>query len=560
MSYGNIFTEIPLNNQSHTIIIGKNGYGKSSFIDALTFVLFGKAYRNINKPNLVNTITNKNCVVETEFSVGTINYRVVRGQKPNIFEIYKNNELMKQSAEIKDQQHFLEKQILKCNYKTFCQVVVLGSASYVSFMNLPLAARRDLIEDLLDLKIFSTMNILLKEKIQTNNNNIQTEENNKNLIMEKLNMLKRHIQETSQSNENMIEDKFNIIKETEKTIDDLNVQLADIEDKISDLISETGNLDNLQKQLTKYNNYKQKLQINIETLNNEVHFLENNETCPTCKQSIDTNFKCHSINDKKGKISEIDNGMTLLIEKLNGYSNKISELLKLGNEVNDLKLKKYSIGNKINSSNEYIINIRKEIDKLRTISNNNVNKDKLKELKTALRETTNNLELYNNNKQTYQHTTLLLKDNGGVKTKIIKQYIPIINKLINKYLAALDFFVQFELDETFNEKIKSRFRDTFSFQSFSQGEQMRIDLSILFAWRDIAKMRNSVSCNLLIMDEVFDSSLDSDGTEEFTKILNQLTDGTNVYIISHKLETLAEKFENVIKITKHNNFSKIEKD
>lgn len=555
LSTGNIFTEISFNKYKTTLIVGDNGSGKSTLLDALTFVLFGRPFRKINKPQLLNSINKKDMIVEIYFSIGSSKYKIIRGIKPNIFEVYQNNKLLNQSSESKDYQEILEKQILKVNYKSFCQVVVLGSATFQPFMQLTTGQRREVIEDLLDLQIFTSMNTLLKSKILDNSQNIIKEDSNKKLIEEKIKLIKLHIKDIKSNSDQLIEEKKNRINETLNSIQQLNESKNDISEKLKKLNKKIVSESKIKTKLKELESLKYKIEANLVLIKKDLQFFIDNDDCPTCKQTIDKEFKLKSIENKEKEHKEINDGLKLLYDNYNKTDIKLKEILETNKKINELNLEEYRISNKITTLNDYISDLEKEISQQKNI-NNNDNENKIKNLDLELNQTTIRLVNLNETKITYSSTSILLKD-SGIKARIIKQYVPIINKLINKYLSGLDFFVKFELDEEFNETIKSRHRDEFSYSSFSEGEKMKINLAILFTWRAVAKLRNSINTNILIMDEVFDSSLDSNGTEEFIKLLNNLTNDTNTFIISHKKDQLIDRFDNIIRVEKKKNFSKV---
>ena len=555
LSTGNLFTELDLSANNTTLIVGENGAGKSTLLDALSFSLFGKPFRKINKPQLLNTITQKNLVVEVEFSIGQNNFKIVRGMKPNVFEVYKNDTLLNQSAEMKDYQEILEKQIIKVNHKSFCQVVVLGSATFQPFMQLPASQRREIIEDLLDLQIFTTMNLLLKNKIALNLEQITATNANKNLIEEKLILVKEHLAELQNNNEKLIQEKQARISATNDQIQKLNDEYWEYEKARKELQDSLTDEEALSRKMNKLSQLKHQIEANLNILNKEVGFFHKYDNCPTCKQQIDQKFKDETITTKETEIKTIQEGLEKLSEEYEKVSNRINEIMSIHNEINHNKLEISRVKTKINSLIEYRETLEKEIQSIdKKISSEEDNK--VPELEKQLKEIEKNYYDLMEERNILSVAASLLKD-GGIKAKIIKQYIPVINKLINKYLTSMEFMCQFELDEEFSETIKSRYRDIFSYASFSEGEKMRINLAILFTWRAIAKMRNSINTNILIMDEVFDSSLDSNGTEEFLKIINNLTKDTNTFIISHKTDQLYDKFEKVIKFEKYKNFSRI---
>lgn len=557
ISTGNLFTEIDLTRNKSTLIVGENGAGKSTILDALSFSLYGKPFRSINKPQLINSITQKNLLAEVEFNVGKNEYLIRRGLKPGVFEIFQNGTLMNQDSAARDYQEYLEKNILKLNHKSFNQIVVLGSANFVPFMQLPAGTRRQVIEDLLDIQIFSTMNTLLKEKIQTNKDDLVTISFELKSISDKIEMHKKHLETLRTNNDEVIKQKHaqlngiieskNSALEDIKELERLNVEA---EDSISDKTK-------AQKKYEQLEDLGRKVAVKLNNLKKDVKFFENNNDCPTCKQGIQDGHK-HDIIEKNNKqIEEIESGTDLLQQEFNAAMDRLADIQSINKKIAENNKKVSELNTKIAMWNGFENDLRKEIGSLeQTVSHNDESNIDLQNLKKDLKASITKKEDLSKEKQVLDVAASLLKD-GGIKTRIIRQYIPIINQLINKYLSAMDFFVNFELNENFEETIKSRFRDEFSYASFSEGEKMRIDLALLFAWRAVAKLRNSSTTNLLIMDEVFDSSLDSGGTDEFIKILNGLTQDTNVFIISHKGDQLYDKFHSVIKFEKHKNFSRI---
>lgn len=553
LSTGNVFTELKLDEAQTTIIMGKNGAGKSTVIDALSFVLFGKPFRKINKPQLLNSITQKNLRVEVEFNIGPVDYKIIRGIKPNVFEVYQDGSLLNQSAEMKDYQSILEKNILKVNHKSFCQIVILGSATFQPFMQLTTGQRREIIEDLLDLQIFTTMNSVVKDKLLTINEDISDINTNKKILDNKITILKEYREQDINSSDKFIQEKKSLIEETVKKIESVKESIVSVENEINSLSEKASDLDSLNKRLNKLNSLKHKIEANLAIIKKDITFFEEHQNCPTCQQSIEDSFKDQKISDKASEKQSIEEGLIKLSEEFKNTNEKIDQILKINSDITEHKLTKNSLKTKLSSFLDYKESLEKEIEKANSEKKDYSEIPKLeKELKSLEKKYNDITE----EKNTLQVVALLLKD-GGIKSKIIKQYIPIMNNLINKYLASMEFMCNFELDENFNETIKSRHRDVFSYSSFSEGEKMRINLAILFAWRAIAKMRNSINTNLLIMDEVFDSSLDSNGTEEFIKIINDLTIDTNTFIISHKTDQLSDKFERVIEFEKYKNFSRL---
>jgi len=555
LSTGNIFTEIDLNKHNTTLIVGENGAGKSTMLDALTFALFGKPFRSIKKGQLINTITQKGMRVEVEFDIGVNRYKIVRGLKPVTFEVYQNDEMLNQSAEMRDYQEHLERNILKLNFKSFCQVVVLGSASFVPFMQLPGGQRREVIEDLLDLQIFTTMNSLLKDKVANNNEALDQIANDQKVVTEKIKLVKEHLLEKQNNNEKIVAEKVNVIEDTKDKIDAMAVKLTDVMNKAMELNKKTVKKDEVTKLIQKMTKYRHQIEAKVALINQDVEFFKNHDHCPTCTQVIDEDLKTQKLEHKETELNEINNNLELLTKKFDEAQTELDEIMQHSATISQLTLEKVQIESQISSLNKYVKQLEREINHINQLQEADED-SKMEDLEAEMAVVAERYNEAMDEKLIYTAASMLLKD-GGIKSRIIKQYVPVINKLISKYLSAMDFFVQFELDEEFNETIKSRFRDEFSYASFSEGEKMRINLAILFTWRSVAKLRNSVSTNLLIMDEVMDSSLDANGTEEFLKILHNLTQDTNTFIISHKTDQLYDKFANVIRFEKKQNFSKV---
>lgn len=555
LSTGNAFTEIELNKSPSTLIVGENGSGKSTFIEAISFALYGKPFRKINKPQLVNSINNKQLLVEIEFSIGKKEYLVRRGLKPAVFEIIVDDVLLNQEASARDYQEVLEKNILRLTHKSFSQIITLGSSTFIPFMQLPAQMRREFIEDLLDIQIFSTMNVILKNRIQENKDNLQECLNKIALCEQKIELNKKHIETLKQNNEELIEIKQSKINEHAFMIDEAFAKIEEYTTKINELAPHIDEEEKIRKRMKSVAKLRSELVYKLEDINKHINFFENHDHCPTCTQEISDEFKEQNVSCKKTKSQEVHEAVEKLEQEENLISEKLEAIGAVHDEITNHNAEITDCNNKIRMYQKYNIELQKEIDTLKTKQKKiETDSTDLNASKAELKELQKMQESYTNTRTVLNTAALLLKD-GGIKTKIVKQYVPIMNKLINKYLAAMDFFVQFELDENFNEKIKSRFRDEFSYASFSEGEKMRIDLSLLFTWRAVSKLRNSASTNLLIMDEVFDSSLDSGGTEEFFKILNGVTADTNVFIISHKGDQLFDKFSNIIKFEKQKNFS-----
>ena len=560
LSTGAAFTEINFTKSTNTLIIGQNGAGKSTILDALCFGLFGKPFRKINKPQLPNSINTKECVVEIEFNIGQKRYKIIRGIKPNTFEIYANDILLNQDAAAKDYQEVLEKQILKLNYKSFTQVVILGSASFVPFMQLSAADRRTIIEDLLDIQIFSSMNSVVKEKMSSIKDETTKSKYAISLTEEKINLQKQNIEEHKKNNDAEIQRKR---EEIEKSKEQHNKLINDIElinRHISVLQTKVGDKkEKLDKKSKGLFQIKGKVQTNIDRNQKEIDFYESNHDCPTCKQPITPEWKDSQVEEKSNKITTQKTGLLEIEQELSKVTSEIESITGIISHINAHNGEIIRHTSTMSAVSNYISKLNTEIDELSKKQTDNAGGDqKLTELIAELEEYKNNYETLLNEKHYYEFAGNLLKDNG-IKTKIIKQYLPIMNKLINKYLSAMDFFVNFNINENFEETIKSRHRDEFSYANFSEGEKMRIDLALLFTWRQIAKLKNSTNTNLLILDEVFDSSLDTVGTEEFLKLIHEMGTDTNVFVISHKGDQLFDKFRSVIKFEKKGNFSRIAK-
>ena len=554
LSTGNIFTELNLSTPGTTLIVGENGAGKSTILDALTFALFGKTFRNINKPQLLNTITRKELVVELEFSVQSNHYKIIRGIKPAVFEVYCNDNLVNQSAEMRDYQEVLEKNVLKINYKSFCQVVVLGSASFIPFMQLPASQRRAIIEDLLDLQVFTTMNTLLKEKVQDNAGSIQQNDNDRKIVEAKIKMVKEHLKEIQTKNEQFIREKKTALDDVEKKIEEARKAKQELADTIKTKSDSLINLGSVKNKIEKLKSFRAQMEIKTSSLSKDIDFFNNHDNCPTCRQQISSEFSCEVVENRQNEIKEIQSGLSQLAIKYEETNAELTKILEIDKECDDLRTKASHETLRIQMFNDQVSLITKELDEAKKTSKENSDL-KVVDLEKDLTNLSNRYNILQEDKQVLHAAALLLKD-GGIKTRIVNQYIPVINKLINKYLSEFDLFVEFNLDEQFNEVIKSRYRDEFSYASFSEGEKQKIDLAILFTWRAVAKLRNSLSTNLLILDEVFDSSLDGNSAEDLLKILQNISRDSNVFIISHR-DTLHDKFENVIKFVKTKSFSRI---
>ena len=560
LSTGNTFTEIKLNASNNTLIVGNNGAGKSTMLDALCFALFGKPFRKINKPNLLNSINLSDGLVEVEFSIGTKYYRVVRGIKPNIFEIYCNDILINQDAKAKDYQEYLEKVILKLNFKSFTQVVILGSASFVPFMQLSAADRRSIIEDLLDIQIFSSMNNLVKEKISNIKDATTSNKYELNLTSEKIKLQKQNIDEHKKHNDEEIKRKLEEIATSQLQNERLSADVVIIQKHIDILQQKIADKLSVESKSKKMIQMESKLEASIKKIDKDIAFYEQNDDCPTCRQILDLDFKTTQVNDKITKRGQIHKGVTEISTEITRLNARLVEIQNINKNITGHNNELIKHNSTINAVNQYISKINKEIADLSirkdTIEHENENLILLvNQLKTIMEEQ----EKLSNEKQYYEYASNLLKDTG-IKTRIIKQYLPVMNKLINKYLSSMDFFVNFNIDENFDETIKSRHRDDFKYSNFSEGEKQKIDLSLLLTWRQVAKLKNSTNTNLLILDEIFDSSLDESSMENLFKIFDEFDTDTNLFVISHRGDQLFDRFRSVIKFEKQGNFSRIAKN
>jgi DNA repair exonuclease SbcCD ATPase subunit len=556
LSTGNQFTEVDFTKNSTNLIIGSNGTGKSTILDALTFSLFGKPFRKINKPQLINSTNDRDCRVEVEFDVGSTSWKVVRGIKPNIFEIYRDDSLLDQSSAALDQQKWLEQNVLKMNYKSFTQIVILGSSTFVPFMQLPASHRREVIEDLLDIKIFSSMNNVIKEKIRAVKEEIKTLELKKESLNDKVEMQKEFIEEL----ENRGKDNINSNnKKITNLMDEIELHMKEnsvTEEKVFEFTKEQEYVTGASDKLRKLGNLKGKISQKVSTITKEHKFFTENTVCPTCTQEIDETFRINRINDAQNKAKELQSGYKELEEAIKEEEERERQFLALSKEITKLTNEISQNNIKINGCQRQIRDLESEVQTITTqLENRNTEHEKLENFRNNLQTTYEELASKKDSVNYYDFTYSLLKD-GGVKTKIIKKYLPLINQQVNRYLQMMDFYINFTLDEEFNETVQSPIHEDFSYASFSEGEKMRIDLALLFTWREVARFKNSVNTNLLIMDEVFDSSLDGFGTEEFLKIIRYVIKDANIFVISHKTG-LEDKFESVIKFEKVKGFSRM---
>jgi DNA repair exonuclease SbcCD ATPase subunit len=557
LSTGQQFIEIQLDRSAKTLVVGENGAGKSTMLDALCFGLFQRAFRSIKKEQMVNSINEKDCVVEVEFIIGQNQYKIVRGIKPNIFEIWCNGVMLNQDAAVRDYQKHLESTILKLNFRSFTQVVILGNASFVPFMQLRARHRRQVVEEILDIEIFSKMNLMFREKVKAQDELIKQSDFNSQLIEGKIDSQKKHIEELSGNNQQTIDKK---ILEMQQAETDIGNYMLDI-DRVSaektalqnEIIDETK-INNKYKQL---HNMEAKLENTCSKHKKDLQFFETHNDCPTCQQTIDEAFKTSIIDKKKNKVIEIDSAMSQLVKEITTTETRLTKINETMIAVREKELLINRYETSISEIKKYINSKQNEIDELSDDKfTTGVATGQLTELQEQLTEA-ESAKVKQKDEKNYLDTARYLMQDTGIKTKIIKQYLPIMNQFINKNLADMDFFVNFTLDDEFNETIKSRYRDEFNYHSFSEGEKLRIDLAILFTWREIAKMKNSMNTNLLILDEIFDSSLDASGTDEFMRILTNKLAKENVFVISHKGDTLIDKFPSILKFEKYKNFTRM---
>ena len=557
LSTGNVFSEVDLTTSKTNLIIGSNGAGKSTILDALTFSLFGKPFRKINKPMLVNSINEKDCLTEIEFSVGRKEYKVVRGVKPNKFEIYCNGQLWNQESTLVEQQKNFEANVLKMNYKSFTQIVVLGSSTFVPFMRLPLAQRREIIEDILDIQVFSTMNVLLKDKVRENNEEIKTLDYQIHLLDEKIDLQKKYMLELEKKTKEEITRKENKISELLQNENEFHNEIARLSSEVQKHSEDMKEVANSTTKLKKLNTFLLKIQSKLNNCKKEHDFFADNHVCPTCTQELDEDFRQEKINEGASELNKMNTGVEDLLLEIAKEEEREHKFTKLSDQVMQLNAS-------ISQSNFSITSIKKNISdievEIKELQGTNPDKKaefvKLEGLVKNKKQLSGTLAENKKDRDTLTVASQLLKDNG-IKTRIIKTYLPAMNQLINQYLQRMDFYVNFTLDENFEEIIKSRYRDVFSYDSFSEGEKSRIDIALLLTWRSIAKLKNSVDTNLLILDEIFDSSLDQQGGMDLSWILRNFDDNSNVYVISHR-ENLDGKFDRTLTAVKEKNFSVIQ--
>jgi len=556
LSTGNQNTEFNLTKHPTNLVIGTNGAGKSTLLDALTFALFGKPFRRINKPQLINSVNEKDCIVEVEFSIGNTNWKVIRGIKPNIFEIHKNESPLNQSAAALDQQKWLEQNVLKMNYKSFTQIVILGSSTFVPFMQLTATNRREVIEDLLDIRIFSSMNNLIKDKIRGIKEEVKVLELKKESLNDKVGMQNNFIEELENRGKENIKDKEDRIENLLKEENDLmnvnqskNEELNSTQKKVEQYSGATG-------KLRKLGDLKGKISNKVATITKEHKFFTENTVCPTCTQPIEEDFRINKVDDAQNKAKELQSGYKELEQAIKEEEDRERQFTFLSKEITSLTHGISKNNTKIAGCQKQIRDLESEIQRItEQLADRNIEHEKLATFTDNLKTTYDDLATRKETINYYDFSYSLLKD-GGVKSKIIKKYLPLINQQVNRYLQMMDFYINFTLDEEFDETVKSPIHENFSYSSFSEGEKMRIDLALLFTWREVARMKNSVNTNLLIMDEVFDSSLDGFGTEEFLKIIRYVVKDANIFVISHK-ESLHDKFDNVTRFEKIKGFSRM---
>ena len=556
LSSGNKFTTIELDRSSTTLIVGENGAGKSTLLDALCYGLYGKGFRNLKKELLVNSINQKEMLIEIEFSIGKKNYKIIRGTRPNKFELYLGNTMLNQDASVRDYQDHLEKNILKMSHRSFTQVAILGSANFTPFMQLKASERRKLVEDLLDISIFSTMRDILRKKVSAHKVDIKENEHEIEILEERINGLNEQINALQKNRDKQILKYEKTVKETDNNIQSL---MEKIDEKTKDVVEKESSIKNkttVEDRLKQTVNLEKQLEVARKKAIADIEFYENHDNCPTCKQGLDHEHKEKCIQEKNEKIAEIKKAVTELDKQIDELHDEIQRINVIQEEILEKQREVGLLQTEVTSNQKYITKLLDQIEELRKAQIDNSANDKLATSEDDLDILTAKKQELKDKEHYFGIAQMLLQD-AGVKQKIIKQYVPVMNKLINRYLASLEFYVGFELDEAFEETIKSRFRDVFKYDNFSQGEKMRIDLALLFTWRAVARMKNSVNTNLLILDEVFDSSLDTQGTDDFLRLLNTLTEKTNAFIISHKGDALYDKFDEVIKFEKYKNFSRI---
>ena len=554
MSTGQQFTEIHLNDTASTLIVGNNGAGKSTLLDALCFGLFAKPFRKISKSQLINTVNEKECIVEIDFNIGSVKYNVVRGMKPSVFKIYRNGELYDANASVADDQKFLEQSVLKLNYKSFTQVVILGSSTFVPFMQLTGPNRRDVIEDILDIQIFSQMNTLLKERVKEIKDEQRSCEYEMDIAQQKVDMQIRNIENLEKVDTTQMERKQKKFDTNEKRMLEIKSRVKQLDKNCNDLEPEILKLDRAVDKHEKFKEMRTKIKQRYENSRKEMDFFNSNHTCPTCTQDISEEFKQQKIKILDDKTVELLEGSRKITDEIKNLSSTVKELRKKSEEINGFRYEIQALTHEetklLKENTEILTEVGSDTSNLES------EKQELVRIETKLKEKKEDCAKVNTQNNYLKIVGELLKD-GGIKTKIIAKFIPLINARINKYLHSMDFFINFTLDDNFTEKILSRFRDDFTYSSFSEGEKQKIDLALLFTWREVAQLKNSVATNLLILDEVFDSSLDQSATDELMKILKNKLDNTNLFVISHKGEVLIDRFDRTVEFKKDGDFSNL---
>ena len=557
LSTGNAFTEMDLTASPTTLIVGENGSGKSTMLDALTYVLYSKPFRKINKPQLMNSVNNADLLVEVEFTVGSKEYKIRRGMKPNLFEIFVGGKMMDQDSTVRDYQERLEKYILKLNYKSFTQIIVLGSSSFQPFMQLSASNRREVIEDLLDIGIFSTMNQLLRERVVETRMKLNRFEQDLKMTDERIAIQQKYIDDVAEIQNNKIEDTLKELDSAERQRSELDLEIQLIKNRIAVLEPDVDGIEVIRERLQKLKTMEKKIRSNLKKVDADIKFYDDNDNCPTCGQTLDYQHVQLILSEKQKQADEFRQGSVDISEEIHSTEKGVETKEIIEGEIQNHEISITNCANSTVALNKYINKLNKDIEYLHQVrdkSDGDLEKiTKLNEERYRIAEAITELA----EEQKYYHTMGDMLKDGGIKTQIIKQYLPVMNNLVNKYLTAMESYFNFTIDEQFNEIIKSRYRDEFSYASFSEGEKMRIDLALLFTWRSVAQLKNSANTNLLILDEVFDSSLDTNGTDEFLKLLQSLDSKSNVFVISHKGDTLYDKFDSTIKFEKIQNFSKV---
>jgi DNA repair exonuclease SbcCD ATPase subunit len=559
LSTGNQSTKVDFTKNKTNLIVGTNGAGKSTILDALCFSLFGRSFRRINKPQLINSVNEKDCVVEVQFDIGTTNWKVIRGIKPSIFEIWKNDTLLDQASSSNDQQKWLEQNVLKMNYKSFTQIVILGSSTFVPFMQLSAAHRREVIEDLLDIRIFSAMNNLIKDKIRTQKEKIKSLDFKKENLKDKIKMQETFIEELENRGNANIDSNNRKITDLDSEISNHIEDNERLEKEVKELQSKLEEMSDIDGKLAKLNNLKGKLSQKVSIMADEHSFFTDNSVCPTCTQTIEEDFRLNKVKDVQNKLKELKSGYEELEKTIVTEKERERQFIDTSKEITKLNHDISQNNTRISLNRRQIRDLESEVQKITDqLKNRNIEHEKLEEFRKSLQSVFDELSKRKEEIVYYDFAYSLLKDDG-VKTKIIKKYLPFINQQVNRYLQMMDFYINFEFDSEFNEYIRSPIHEDFSYASFSEGEKARIDLSLLFAWREVARLKNSANCNILMFDEVFDGSLDGFGADEFIKIIKYVVKDTNIFVISHKTG-LDDKFDRTITFEKIKGFSRIKDD